>query len=652
MRQAGYKDTRICTPEAEKVRKIKQTFEEDESEELNDLYGTFGLKRKTSTPLEHRIQNITEPTIPFRSSSAMLRDLALQDIRLNDKEILSSSQQSESWWGGGIAALGRAAKAVIEMSPPSTRDVEDLGIRSPSEVGLGLVKGGEGVRKTRSNCELNSDTIQRVRLVAQEQRPPAPLSHTPTRAPSTWTSKDTPESLVFDPPPPAAFDEDAFGYGPLPGNYEVDDDEQSFGAHSFDAGSLGSSASQSSRSSSEERQEEIEEEDQAVESSLAMFADNSTTGADQIGKRVMEGALEYDEEFDTPPKSFAELPSVEIESEIEPAPAPEPIEKPLKYADRATKLRIAKSTPILNPSPAESSWFGSLRSALVGASTGYQSIPALAPAATSGALWISPVSSAAPTLVTTSTVMCDSASNAAIDLPPVVSQSRNTAGSSLALRLRPSMAKLRAAVGVPAKVSDDDATPTLSPRLDWDQQGESYAGWNWSARKPNRTPASPKATPATPPAKMQPKGSIDYTKSFFYKPTTPPHPAAARPTTERSTTEPQVRARRSIKSLRAALLLPVAAPPVPSLPAQYVQSRAKKPLASPQHSTIQLDPPVLAIQSPGAWEAGLPPRQLVLEGEEWDARDGGLPGDWGKKATRKGGPKKLKKKASKPNAAT
>jgi len=165
LRQAGYKETRVCTPEAEKVRKIKQTFEEDESEELNDLYGTFGLKRKSSAPLEHRIQNITEPTIPFRSSSAMLRDLALQDIRLADKGTLSSSQQSESWWGGSMAALGRAAKAVIEMSPPS--DIEAQDVRSPSEVGLGLVKGGGGVRKTKSHCELNSETIPRVRPVAQ-----------------------------------------------------------------------------------------------------------------------------------------------------------------------------------------------------------------------------------------------------------------------------------------------------------------------------------------------------------------------------------------------------------------------------------------------------------------------------------------------------
>jgi hypothetical protein len=611
LRQAGYKDTRVCTPEAEKVRKIKQTFEEDESEELNDLYGTFGLKRKSSAPLEHRIQNITEPTIPFRSSSAMLRDLALQDIRLADKETLSSSQQSESWWGGSMAALGRAAKAVIEMSPPS--DIEAQDVRSPSEVGLGLVKGGGGVRKTKSHCELNSETIPRVRPVAQEQRPPT--SYTPTRASSpAWNASDTPESLVntFNPPPPAAFDDEAFGYGPLPGNYECDED-------TYDSfASL--SESRSSRSSQEREEEQR----------LDTFGDLG-----QVAKRVMQGALEYDDEFDTPPKSVVELPVVEAEE-----PAALPVERPLKYADRATKLRIAKSTPILHTSPPESSWFGSLRSAFIGGPSDYQAIPDV-PATRSGALWISPVAAAAPTLVTTSTVMCDSASNAAIDLPPVVSQSRNT--GSLALRLRPSMAKLRAVIGGPSPVTDADATPTLSPRLNWNEQGESFAGW--SARKPKASGTMP-ATPPKMPYHL--KGSIDYTKSFFYKPTTPPGPATTRPSTERS--DPQVRARRSIKSLKAALLLPVAAPPVPSLPAQYVQSKAKKTTTPPRH--IQLDPPVLAIQSPGAWEAGLPPRQLVLEGEEWDARDGGLPGDWGKKASRKGGPKKLKKKASKPIAAT
>lgn len=550
-----------------------------------------------------------------------------------------------------MAALGRAAKAVIEMSPPSNRDAEEVGTRSPSEVGLGLVKGGEGVRKTKSNCEINRANVPRVRSIAQEQRPPS--SATPTRAASAWSREDTPDSLVFDPPPPAAFDDEAFGYGPLPNNYECDDDVVSFGARSFDAGSLISSTSRSSRSS-EEREPglEDEEDEEKVESSLDMFEDSSAVDSTQIGKRVMEGALEYDEEFDTPPKSFAELPPVITESDIDDMPVTRPAERPLKYADRATKLRIAKSTPNLNPSPPESSWFGSLRSALVGSPAGYQPIPAQTSTASTGALWISPVSAAAPTLVTTSTVMCDSASNAAIDLPPVALQSRSTAGPSLALRLRPSMAKLRAAVGVSPRIVDEDSTPTLSPRLDWDEQGESYAGWNWSARKPKSTSTSAKVTPATPPAKMQLKGSIDYTKSFFYKPTTPPHPSAARPTTDRSTSEPQIRARRSIKSLRAALLLPVAAPPVPSLPAQYVQSRARKALTPPRHSTIQLDPPVLAIQSPGAWEAGLPPRQLVLEGEEWDPREGGLPGDWGKKATRKGGPKKLKKKASKPNAVS
>jgi hypothetical protein len=50
---------------------------------------------------------------------------------------------------------------------------------------------------------------------------------------------------------------------------------------------------------------------------------------------------------------------------------------------------------------------------------------------------------------------------------------------------------------------------------------------------------------------------------------------------------------------------------------------------------------LLAILSPGAWEEGRPPRELVLEGEEWDARDGGVPGDWGQKG------RKVKRRGSK-----
>jgi hypothetical protein len=646
LRQAGYKDTRVCTPEAEKTRKIKQTFEEEESEELNDLYGTFGLTRKQSHPLEHRIQNITEPTIPFRSSSAMLRDLALQDIRLADKELLSSSQQSESWWGGGMAALGRAAKAVIELSPPAKGlTVEYTGAQGLEE---DASNRGSSIRKTQSNMELATSTPPRPRSIPQEQRPVASTrTSTPSRSPVKAAGSvaiDTPESIVtaFD-QPPQAYDEDAFGYSPLPNNYETQCDEDDGSYQSFEVASLGSSTT--SRMSSREMVEEDEMRD--VDSMFGSRQPSHDLGT--IGRRIMEGALEYDDEFDTPPKQSIALPFVEPDCTIsemvvehEESPVPQVVEIPKKYADRATKLRIAKSTPVLKPTPPESSWFGSLRSVLSGAHATYQALPTEQPA-TSGALWISPTAALAPTLVTTSTVMCDSTSNAAVDLPPVVTRSANSGPvAAMSLRLRPSMARLREAVGVPAKPARDDTTPTLSPRLDWDEQGESYAGWNWSARKPKST-ARETAMPATPPPKspLHLKGSIDYTKSFFYKPMTPPQPGPSTRTTG------EVRARRSIKSLRAALLLPVAPPPVPALPAQYAKNGNDTSTPVRDAATLQLQPPVLAIQSPGSWEAGLPPRQLILEGEEWDPREGGLPGDWGRKAIRRGGPKKLKKKSSK-----
>lgn len=665
LRQAGYKDTRICTPEAEKTRRIKQTFEEEESEEINDLYGTFGLKRKESSPrpLEHRIQNITEPTIPFRSSSAMLRDLALQDIRLADKEVLSTSQQSESWWGGGMAALGRAAKAVIELSPPAKSPIVGEGILPSSDWESSLLVKGESIRKTKSNMELVSATPPRSKFVPQEQRPvttrntsavipPSPVNP----ALSISATIGTPESIVaaFEQPPP--FDEDAFGYGPLPGNYEQCDEDE-FLQQSYEIASLGSC---DSRQSSEDRDLVGEEYD--VENSLAMFGSRSgqSQDLDAIGKRVMEGALEYDDELDSPPTHSIALPLVDcpqptflsdqqsadnVNAQVDPTPETSEaiLAKPKKYADRATKLRIAKSTPILKPTPPESSWFGSIRSALTGGPSTYQALPTELPSTDrAGALWISPTAAAAPTLVTTSTVMCDSASNAAVDLPPVISRPASSgAVAAMSLRLRPSMARLRKAVGVPAQTTQDDATPVLSPRLDWDEQGESYAGWNWSARKPKNT--SSNVVPATPPkGPLHLKGSIDYTKSFFYKPMTPPQPG---PSSFRRPAENQVRARRSIKSLRAALLLPVAPPPVPELPVQYIKAIQES--STPQSASLKSKPPVLAIQSPGAWEAGRPPRQLILEGEEWDPRDGGLPGDWGKRAIRKGGSKKLKKKASK-----
>lgn len=664
----------MFTPKTEKVRQIKKTFDEDEAEELNDLYGTFGLKRESGgidTAREHRIQNVTEATTPFRSSSAVLRDLALHDMRMNDRDAASSSPtESSSWWEGGMAAFGRAAKAVIEVSPPPN----PVSTACPS-----MTAGDIGVRKAKSNIELSSGTRMTSGTIPQEQRIPA-------RADMVAVSDESIAHLIgmsrqlrsfendastFELPPPPAHDDEAFGYRPLPDCYEAQSeaDDSIFDVHDCDQGSL-IYGGRATDSPDEEDDEEDRKETQAVERDLDLFAIAQSSGSNDIdydlGRRIMVDAREYDDEIDSPPTLTTSLPDAE-EADIVAGSSSNALTEEtvfeahrplLKYADRATKLRIAKSTPALPRAQAETSWFGSLRQALVGAYSGYEPIQAAPPIpkAQTGPLRITPSTAAAPSLVTKSNVLCDSASDGAIDLPPVntIRHSSSNIPLSIPLRLRPSIARLKQAVFPPAPVSNEATTPTLSPRVDWDSQGEHYAGWNWSTKKPRPIKPSTAASASIQAEEYEApgdavRGSIDYTKSFFYKPATPPRrpsPDAARPVNERSSSEPQIRARRSIKSLKAALLLPVAAPPVPAIPAQYSRVGGTGSRTPPRLSSeLRLDPPALAIQSPGSWEAGLPPRALVLEGEEWDARDGRVPGDWGRKASRKSGSKKLKKKS-------
>lgn len=656
LRQAGYKDTRVCTPEAEKVRKIKQTFEDDEAEELNDLYGTFGLKRQPSSrpALEHRIQNVTEPSVPFRSSSAMLRDLALQNAKQTDRETTPSSPPVEgsSWWEGGMAAIGRAAKAVIEKSPPPGDPRSDRGLAVDSPT----AKASDGLRKTKSNMELRSGQSPRSSTLSREQRPPSPPAP-PVQCmpePSGMITDFVDERDMvntYHPASQAVFDDEVYGYRPLPSEYEAEDD--TFHATSFEVGSLGSSEGRPSEDHGDDAEDIADVH--AIDNDLHLFASGSEDLSDGVGRRVMQGARDYDDEFDSPPRLSSPLPEVDtsvahevrLGSQAPSLPATAPS---LKYSDRATKLRIAKSTPQLKTVKPQASWFGSLRQAIMGPAPTEQEPTATTSTSRAPGLRITPAAVAAPSLVTTSTVLCDSASNGAIDLPPVQMRAAKPPTTYETLRLRPSLARLRQAV-FPEPTVSEDATPTLSPRLEWDNQGEQFAGWGWSTKKPRpqggRIPdVAAHATEAEDPVK--PKGSIDYSKSFFYKPETPPRKdtgtAATRPTPARSSTQPQLRTRRSEKSLRAALLLPVAAPPVPAIPSRYSLLRPSSAITPPRRNSLsRLDPPVLAIQSPGSWEAGLPPRALVLEGEEWDARDGNVPGDWGRKAVRKSGSKKLKK---------
>ena len=621
--------------------------------------------------MEHRVSHVSEPSLPLKSSSSLLKSLALSDIpgvdndRRRGYRAIPAVNSEPTWWNGGIAALGRVAKAVIDMSPPSkgAASFEDAARQASTGVGLGLAKGGEGVRKVKSNWELDRS----VRLSPQEQRPPLPRFNS---NPGQATPEQNPSSAyhvipakvpsVFNsPPPPPAIEVDAFGYCPLPEDYEVqcDDDDMLYGTGFEDVDSLGSSPS---RASSEER------ETDGIDTSLGMsieMGSGSTTSSDGLGGGLLDDAVEYDEQFDSPVKASASLSAVVSvrpmarRSSTSPEPVqeePEPPKPTLKYGDRATRLRIAKSTPAFTRSSPPETWLGTIRSAVLGNAQIYQPIPNGPETAkvNPAPIRISRATPALPTLVTTSPVICDSISTEAEDLPalPLAVTIISPVGplSSIALRLRPSLAKLREAMGTVEKPKSlqDGTSPTLSPRLDWGAQGEQFAGWN-REKKRDALPWGPEYDSLGITIGKE-IAEIDYTKSFFYKPPTPPHPSHKSTHEDTTTSEPipstaaVARRQRSIKSLRAALLIPVAPPPVPPIPSSF---RSPSGLCTPPMDSIPRPyPPVLAISSPGAWEAGLPPRELVLEGEEWDARDGGAVGEWGRK--KKGKKRSLKKKTS------
>ncbi|ORY25266.1 hypothetical protein BCR39DRAFT_292376 [Naematelia encephala] len=702
LQEAGYKHTRVYTPEAERLRgRIRRTLDEPDSDEVDALYQTYGFGGTMQN--QHRILNVTEPTIPLKSSSSLLRSaLAQQDSPANSDHA-GSYESSQGWWTG---VLGRVGKAVMEVSPPMAFD------EPPRAVGLGLAKGGEGVRKVKSNWELDRSAASRRAQtdspVAQEDRTPVARSFTDeARVPSGFRGVADPpasiqaflHSLPTIPPPPP-IEDDAYGYCPLPTDYEAqcEDDElygMSFGE--VDVGSLGSS-----RESSEDRElRESEQED--VDDVLVLGG-----VADDLRRRVMHDAVEYDESFDSPPVHPVSLPTTEDESpqrpfdnrtrqtpspepetELEPEPEtvlrqeePIPEKKPLKYGDRARRLRMAKSTPLLHTIQPRPSWLGSIRAAFFGteeASPSYVTLPSAPASGPSAPIRITPAAPAAPALVTASPVICDSTSTDSVDLPAFPS----AAPSSAALRLRPSLARLREVVGISPVVTstndNDDAGLVLSPRLDWDATGQQFAGWNSTPDR--KRPGLPWASTVV---KASEEG-IDYSKSFFYKPATPPHHShSSSPSSSTSTcsisegsgsissvsetsnndttplpapapgprrpapSTPGPRKQRSIKSLRAALLLPVAPPPpVPRIPDSLKHLHLRPGTPPPPPSLRGVEPPVLAISSPGAWEAGLPPRELVLEGEEWDARDGNLPGDWGKGLRGKSKGKKGKKRSKK-----
>jgi hypothetical protein len=676
----------VFTPESEK-RRIKRTLDEDD--EINALYGAFGLslsREDNSGGRVHARQTITEPSLPLKSSSSLLRRLALQDLPSDNPPTLAKSSPSDShspsdgWWGGGLAAsLGRAAKAVIDVSSPPVPPVPTLAKLPIDLPPVGLARPGP-VRKVKSNWELNRGKRSTTVEPDQEQRPPPTArviranTESPKRNPVLSSPPPSIQALMNSAPPPVppTFEDDTFGYSPLPLDYEdqCDDDTALYGdVDPFLVGSLGSSSRYSS----------VQEADMDTLISLGSRSsiESGDIGLGGEGRRILANAVEYDENFDSPTQPKLVLPEVDMHEpdvpaapqaieeasppgNAEPAPAP----RPLKYGDRATKLRMAKSVPTLKHKP---SWLESLRFAVY-SRAGYEPTPGtdLAHASTvRGPIKISPATPAPPALVTAVPVICDSASAEAVDLPaipPSITVTRAPQTESyVPLRLRASLSALRSAVGLEEQqAAAEDATPVLSPRLDWKAQGNQFAGWDTGKDKQGMSPASrarKSDSRRDSGARVSSGASIDYSKSFFYKPATPPrhsqdemgtyHTGADSAIESTGSKDPVLGKRRSVKSLRAALLLPVApVPPVPAIPAAYRNSSTLSPSTPPSNAThLPLQPPILAISSPGAWEAGLPPRELVLEGEEWDAKDGGAPGDWGRRKS-KGKKRGLKKKRS------
>lgn len=638
LQRAGYKETRVYTPEAEKVRKhIKKTLDDNE-EEVSALYGTYGFDRTRGPGIHHAHQNVTEPIMPMKRSASILRSLALQ-AAARSKAAVKEEAPEHSWW----TTWGKTQK----ISSPE----------GPTKVGLGLAKNGEGVRKVQSAWDIERGRWRRAETDSrpQEERPPLPqmrqtsTPHEMTAATGYTTTKTTTcpmdRDIFSSPPPPQALSDDAFGYCPLPDDYEAqcDEDEALYdmGVNDYDVYSIGSySASDSahsmhSRTPSDDRAErEIRDFENEVDDGLL-------DEVNDVGKRLLASAVEYDEdlECDSPPMRTWVLPQVDISRPHEapkiPLPSP-PIEvaprevkgdkipepaKPLKYGDRATKLRLAHSTPNLKKPDAQNpslpaGWLGSIRSALLGSTQSPSPTPATSSWNPSMPIKVTAPTPAQPRLVTAGPIICDSASGDAEDLPPIPPpKAKQSSGPISILRLRPSIAKLRDVVLGQYAEADRDDPLVLSPRMDWKQQGEQFAGWSPIRKKGDGGEGESLYSVRS--------GGVDFSKSFFYKPGTPPKVKASGSceTPKASNTVSRgLKKQRSIKSLQAALLLPVASSPIPPVP------------PIPSHLSTPKRIPVLAIQSPQAAQ----PRELVLDGDEFNPQSAPGSGKRGRANTKKG----------------
>ena len=248
---------------------------------------------------------------------------------------------------------------------------------------------------------------------------------------------------------------------------------------------------------------------------------------------------------------------------------------------------------------------------------------------------------ASPKLVRAGAVICDSMESE--DMPPMpLPEANGSIGLPFrALRTKLSLQMLgKAGQGLDLDdqpMAGPSKTPTLTPRADWHDRDAKWANKPREASSdsfasPSKTKPVYQWTTNIDEVEAMESAEPDYTQSFFYKPATPPRQTGQPASKSTSSREPK--RQESIKSLRALLLKGVMAaksakdtvPPVPTIPSAYRSLPKKVPAGPP--------PPIFAISSPGAVEAGLPPRELVLEGEEWEG---------GSYESRKEQEKKLKK---------
>lgn len=720
LRQAGYKETRVFTPEAERTRpRLKPRFDDEESTELANMYAAMGLNSEASIQVRHH----TQPTVPFRSSSSVLRNVALQDATAMLNEVRKRRgpgagapevpKVADAFWHPEVldrAAAEAVGKQVAAISPPRNRNSTD-------GVGLGLAQQGRGVRKAKSNMELvrnlsrspeKEDIPPGYFIDQREQQPPSAPAHTiafQREVPPSIAAMFSPP--IMTPPDQTQFVDDAFDWGRLPSDYETQEDDDMYAemygcADDSDSIASGSSAGSSpSLGPTEAASPPLLDAEQVLADlglgrTMPIDADGESLAdaeeiaqaeaeAAAIGQRILASTIEYDDDIDDSEDEFnpeasptpktqpvLPLPVISVMSPSPPSRTPmlagsptppprrsvasarapavrapavraaPPMRTPRRVVSRVDSLAEAMSESIISPPK--------LSQAVVVPTSPLRtskSAPALRKSKSMALFAITPAALAAPALQTVTPVLCDSISNDAEDLPPLPIPPMNdepepsSGFGSFALRARKSLGALRASFWATAPpemppLPSSSTMPILAPRLDWATQGAHFAGWNTDqdekqSRRESIDSTSSMGTVHELGDPFDDSDPIDYTKSFFYKPTTPPRSSGV-PSRMRSLNK-----QASVKSLRRALLLPVAAPPVPKIPGRFLTTsnadtfNMRTPPRSPR---LPVQPPVIHIHSPGAFEEGRPPRPLSLDGAEWEGHD--VVPNWGEGVTRKG----------------